>query len=118
MVKSETYVKNSAALAPVLDSLTLAPSDLLVSPDVVSLYTKVPVQQTLQWLKPLFPESTLDLFRYVLASTYCMFNGLFYKQSQGVAMGSPLSSIVADFFMEKSEQHALESAPLKPSFYR
>lgn len=37
MWMSEAYVKNSAALVPELDSLTLALSDILVGLDIVSL---------------------------------------------------------------------------------
>lgn len=33
-------------------------------------------------------------------------------------MGSPLSSVVADFFMEAFKQDMLNAASLKPSFYR
>jgi hypothetical protein len=32
----------------------------------------------------------------------------------GVAMGSPLPPVIANFYMEDYEREALESAPLKP----
>jgi predicted GIY-YIG superfamily endonuclease len=61
----------------------------------------------------------VDLFKITLTSTYFLFDGQYYEQTDGVAMGSPLSPAVANFFMESFEQKALESAPLKPScFYR
>lgn len=40
------------------------------------------------------------------------------KQTDGVAMSSPLSSFIANFYLEASEQLALASSPFKPSFYR
>lgn len=46
--KTEAHVKNSASLVALLDSTMLAPTDVIVSLDVVSLYTNVPIQQTLQ----------------------------------------------------------------------
>lgn len=98
--KTEAYVKNSSALVPALESLVWAPLALFVSLDVVSLYTNVPVQQTLDWLRPFFPGAVINLFRCVLSSTCCMFNGMFFEQARGVAMGFPLSSIFADFFIE------------------
>lgn len=72
--KTEAYVKNSASLVIVLDSIKLVPMDLFVSLDVVSLYTNVPLQQTLQWLEPLFPTSVMALFQCVLTSTYFSYN--------------------------------------------
>ncbi|XP_046391246.1 uncharacterized protein LOC124159465 [Ischnura elegans] len=38
--------------------------------------------------------------------------GKFYKQKEGVPMGSPLSPAIANLFMEDFEERALESAPL------
>lgn len=46
--KTDAYVKNSPTLIPDLDSLILTASDLLVSLDLVSLYTNIPIQQTLE----------------------------------------------------------------------
>jgi hypothetical protein len=37
-----------------------------------------------------------------------MFKRQFYEQTDGVAMGSPLSPVIADFFMEHLEETALE----------
>jgi hypothetical protein len=39
---------------------------------------------------------------------------LFYSQKYGVTMGSPLSPLIANFFMEDYGKAALELAPLKP----
>jgi hypothetical protein len=42
------------------------------------------------------------------------FNGQFYGQTDGVAMGSPLSPVIANFYMEDYEKETFGSAPLKP----
>lgn len=44
--------------------------------------------------------------------------GEFYEQVDGVAMGFPLSPVIAGFFMGAFEKQAIESAPLKPSLCR
>jgi hypothetical protein len=54
------------------------------------------------------------LFHHVLAISYITFNGQFYGQTDGVAMGSPLSPVIANIYVEDYEKAALESAPLKP----
>ena len=49
-----------------------------------------------------------------------MFRGQVYQQKFGTAMGSPVSPIVANLFMEDLEQRAIESAPeeLRPKLWK
>ena len=49
-----------------------------------------------------------------------MFNGSYYKQVDGVAMGSPLGQTLANAFMCHYEKVWLEECPseFKPTFYR
>jgi hypothetical protein len=63
-----------------------------------------------------FKEDVLGLFRHVLTTSYFTFNGQFYGQTDGVVMDSPLSPVIANFFMEDYEKAELESVPppLKP----
>ena len=52
--------------------------------------------------------------------SYFIFNGLLYKQIDGVAMGSPLGPSLANTFMSYHEKNWLNNCPqgLKPLFYR
>jgi hypothetical protein len=86
----------------------------MVSFDVVSLFTKVLIRETMDLLGRHFEEGVLGLFRHVLTTSYFTFNGQFYGQTDGVAMGSPLSPVIENFYMEDYEKAALESSPLKP----
>lgn len=52
-----------------------------------------------------------------LTSTYFSFQGAFYQQSSGTPMGSPLSPVVADIFMEAFETVALDSSSYKPKVW-
>lgn len=51
-------------------------------------------------------DTIVDLLELCLKST---FQGQFYQQVNGVVMGSPVSSIVANIFIEEFEQKALAS---------
>jgi sorbitol-specific phosphotransferase system component IIC len=82
----------------------------MVSFDVASLFTKVPIKDTIYLLGQHFAEDILRLFPHVLTTSYFSFNG----QIDGVAMGSPLSPVITNFYMEDFEERALESAPHKP----
>jgi retron-type reverse transcriptase len=91
----------------------------MVSFDVISLFTRVPVKDSLSLLSQHFTEDILALFKLVLTSTYSSFNGQYFEQTDGVAMGSPLSPVIANFFMEDLEERALNQATHKPTcWYR
>ena len=53
-----------------------------------------------------------------MRSTYFTFQGRFYEQQKGAAMGSPISPIVANLYMEDLETNAIQSAQNLPSFWR
>jgi hypothetical protein len=61
----------------------------MVSFDVVSLFTRVSIKETMDLLGHLFEEDILELFPHVLTTSYFTSNGQFYGQTDGVAMGSP-----------------------------
>jgi hypothetical protein len=86
----------------------------MVSFHIMSLFTKVPIRETMDLLGRHFEEDVLGLFRHVLTTSYFNCNGQFYGQTDGMAMGSPLSHVIANYYMEDYEKAALESAPLKP----
>ena len=46
---------------------------------------------------------------YCLTTTYFQYGGEYYQQREGAAMGSPLSPIVANIFMEDFENKAISS---------
>jgi hypothetical protein len=87
----------------------------MVSFDVISLFTNVPILEPLELLGCHFTQDIVTLFKHVLTSTYFVCGGQHYEQTDGVAMGSRLSPVIAYFFMEDSEERALEKATHKPS---
>ena len=59
-------------------------------------------------------DHIIALLDVILNTTYFSFNGELYRQKFGAAMGSPISPIVANLFMEDFEKRALASAPIPP----
>jgi hypothetical protein len=57
----------------------------------------------------------------ILSQNYCQFEESFYQPEKGVAMGSPISSIVAEIYLQYYEQrlvkHCLENKRIL-SYYR
>jgi len=92
---------------------------MLVSFDVVSLFNKIPLEDTIQLLSEKFNKQRVDLFRHVLTTTYFLHCGCFYNQKDGVARGSSLARVIANFHMEHSEQKTVSTAIKKPArWYR
>jgi len=57
------------------------------------------------------------LYKHVLTPTYFCANGQFYEQTDGVAMGSPLSPVIANFYMEDFDMKAIKKATHKPVYW-
>ena len=100
----------------------------MVSYDVTSLFTNIPLDETIQLAVDTVFESNpnikiskkelKDLFHFATTMSHFLFDGNFYDQIDGVAMGSPLGPVLANLFMAVKEKHWLESCPNPPSFYR
>ena len=56
-----------------------------------------------------------SLLEFCLIHTYFLFQDKYYEQVQGAAMGSPISPLIANIFMEEFEVKALQSFP-NPTF--
>ena len=59
-----------------------------------------------------------EVLHFCLSNTYFIFQGVFYEQTKGAAMGSPVSPIVANIFMESFETRAISTALHPPKFWR
>ena len=110
--------------------ITLVPGECLSSYDVSALFTSVLIDPALKIIKDLLVrnptlkdrtvigiDDIILLLEFCLKNTYFSFQGQFFEQVEGVAMGSPVSPIVANLYMEYLEQKALSTAPHPPRFW-
>ena len=56
-------------------------------------------------------DDLILLLEFYLKNTHFSFQGQFFEQVEGAAMGSPVSPIVAKLYMEYLQQKALSTAP-------
>ena len=102
-----------------------------MSYDVKALFTSVPIQPAIDVIKKLLEEDgelqqrtnmsvnhIISLLEFCFRSTYFTFQGWLYEQQEGAAMGSPISPIVANLFMEDFEKKVIDSSPHTPCFWR
>jgi hypothetical protein len=62
-----------------------------------------------------FEEDVLGLFRHILITSYFTISRQLHRQTDDVAMGLLLSTVIANCYKEDYEAAALESAPLNPA---
>ena len=123
---SDSFVKNLAEFAWEVRDIELGEEDVMLSFDVVSLFTRVPVDEALEVIAQqlqhdytlaerttLEVEDICELTEVCLKSTYFQYQDSYYEQTEGAAMGSPLSPIMANIYMEHFEEMAVESAQLR-----
>uniref|UniRef100_A0A1B6D9B7 Reverse transcriptase domain-containing protein n=1 Tax=Clastoptera arizonana TaxID=38151 RepID=A0A1B6D9B7_9HEMI len=115
--QSDTFVRDSRHFVELIENIQVQETDLLVGFDVKSLSTKVPVPETIELINAILPADLANIPAVCLTSTYFFFDGSFYEQLEGAAMGSPLSPVVANLYMEHFEQKAINSFELKPKTF-
>ncbi|XP_046489072.1 uncharacterized protein [Neodiprion pinetum] len=120
-------VRDSFALINAIRDFRLPPDHILVSLDVVSLFTNVPqdlaINAVRQRWHQLVDEIPVPLNELLKALHICFkaaifkFNHNIYAQTYGLPMGSPLSPILSDLVLDDLEQYCLNKLDFKPSFF-
>ena len=105
---------------------------ILVSYDVTSLFTNVPVDETIQilaekafkddWFNKqhnlnITKSDLVELLNIATKNQLFQFEGSLYEQIDGVAMGSPLGPLMANTFMCSIEDRLQDQGKL-PEFYK
>ena len=129
LTKNEYTVKDSFQFAE--EICEQDPILTMGSLDVESRFTNIPLDETIDvCINQLFENTdTVEGFKkselkqllcLATKESYFIFNGLLYKQVDGVAMGSALGPFLANAFLSYYEKNWLNNCPqgVKPVFYR
>ena len=128
---SERTLRNTAGLVDTMKEVVLDEDEILVSYDVKSLFTSVPVEESIAICErrlmndeTLPSRTTMDVATIILFLRFCLtttsfrYNNQYFKQLDGVAMGSPISPIVADIFMQDFEDRAFTKYERIPRIWK
>ena len=74
--------------------------------------------ETLGDRSTLTPGQVTMLLGICLKTTYFMYHQQFYEQTEGAAMGSPVSPVVANIFMEFVKEVAISTSPSPVRFWK
>lgn len=130
IVNNEKYnVKNSYEFKKFIDETRVPDDHILVSFDVVSLYTNTDIDEVTNILKRKWPEikkhTNIDekLFFELLdfcieGSTYFKYQDQIYKQKFGLAMGLSLAGTLADILLTQLFDHSIRKLKYSPSFLK
>ncbi|KAI8518835.1 hypothetical protein Bbelb_020920 [Branchiostoma belcheri] len=120
--KSQHHVQNSADFVNKIKDIHVEDDETITSYDVCSLFTSIPPKEAVSVVKEaleaddtladrtnLSVDQVCELLELCLGCTYFTYKGQFYQQMHGCAMGSPVSPIVVNLYMEKFENKALST---------
>ena len=106
-----------------MKDFTIDDDDSFVTHDVLALFTNTPIPETLNYIRHklendvtlcnrtnLNKDDIMELLELTCSTTYSNFDGTTMQQKFGTAMGSPVSALIANFYMEKLEHKALQTA--------
>ena len=118
-------VKNVCEFADFIRDNTLNACEELVSFDVVSLFTKIPVDLAVKVAEErlredaslgqrtsLPVEDIIHLLSFCLKTPQFAYKGIYYQQAFGAAMGSSVSAVIANMVMEDVKRKGLATSPV------
>lgn len=111
-------LKNTQDLVNKIKDIEIPENAKLVSFDVVNLFTNIPVLKLKIKIKEILESKNLnqteiseiyDVLEKCINNNYFQFNQKLYIQNQGLPMGSPLSPLFAEIFMDSLEDQILNN---------
>ena len=118
---NQYVVTNSTNLANELTKLEIHENHCLITFDIKDLYVNIPVSETVNIVKTKLLQNNdtqiaqqiLTLLGVGLSQNYFKFQQRIYQSEQGIAMGSPISGIIAEIFLQhfkdKNVKHLLDT---------
>lgn len=120
------YVKDTYHFVEILKNLELPSHFCFFTMDVVNLYTNIDIESGLTAIKKIFlkypdprrpDRELLELLDINLRRNDFVFNGQFYLQVKGTAMGKRFAPAYANIFMANWENEVFEKCEKKPLYY-
>jgi len=83
----------------------------MISFDVKDLYVNIPIDENRNLIKTKLLQNNniqityqmFSLLKLILSQSYFMFQQKIYQPLQGISMGSPISSLIAEIFLQHYE---------------
>lgn len=125
-LRHPAYIKDTYHFLDIIRNLTLPSEFYFFSMDVDALYTNIPIQEGIACVSRIFAkypdparpdEELLKLLEINLTRNDFVFDGQFYLQIKGTAMGKKFAPAYANIFMASWEGEALAKCEKQPAYY-
>ena len=127
--ESEYTIKNTKYVLEKIKREHIPNDHLLVSFDVKSLFTNVPLDETIEIiLNRIYDKNEIstdirkseikELLNLCIKSVHFTFDGNIYVQNDGVAMGWPLRPVLANIFIVELERSVIPTLMDKMKWWR
>ena len=129
--KSIYHVNSSKEFADEIRNTKLKEGECITSFDVTAPCISIPVTSALEIIKArlekdaelhnrtiLSTYNILELLGFCLNNTYVLFHNQYFEHTKGAAMGSPVSPVVANIYMEAFKHRATNTALSPPRIWR
>lgn len=127
--RDERYIKDSFEFVDSLKNILVPKGYILVSLDVTSLFTNIPISLAIELIKKYWvrveQHTRLNLAEFLRLFELCVDNSFFkfeekiYKQVFGLGMGNCLAPVVSDIVMSELQDSCLGALPFSvPVFKR
>ena len=125
LIANSLECKNSFDFMQCISGATIESGEVMASFDVSSLFTKIPVKETIEicveaWNgnNGLTKRALKGLLEFCTQNVRFLFNDEWYEQVDGVAMGSPLAPTLASLFLQSLEARIPRDIDYAPKVYK
>ena len=124
---SAQHIKNTCDFVQQIKGITLQANECITSYAVSALFSSVSIDPAINIIRrklemdtrtSMKVEQVISLLEVCLKTTYFQFQGRFFEQLKGAAMGSPISLIVANLYMKDFEIKAINTAEYPPGIWK
>lgn len=105
-----TYtIKNNKELTDNIQNTEITPNTRIYSFDITNMYTNIPIKETINIITNTLNDKQIDVktineiktaLELILSQNYFQHNNEYYTQNDGLAMGSPSSSLLSEIFLQ------------------
>jgi hypothetical protein len=101
--------KDTKSVIQKLHNMKIAEDEFFFSFDAISMYTNIPLIETFQKMKNIFPEYIIDLTELCCKNNFMQFGGEIYRQIDGLPMGANFSVSLANISVHLLVEDKMES---------
>ena len=115
-LNNQYNTNSSANLANTLKDIPVQDNHKMITFDIKDLYVNIPIDETINIIKTKLQQNNnrqvtyqiIAMIKTVLQQNYFAFQQTIYQPREGISMGSPISGIIAEIFLQNYEDNHIK----------